>query len=258
MFVRGNVYTLEVMAEAKTFVYGKHAVREALAHVPQAVAEVFIAKQSDDADILALAHKHRIPVAKKMPSGFDYSVVHQGVVATVIPSRLMRDFGEFMEGLTVGPDTALVLLGELDDPHNVGAVIRSAAAFGLAGVLIPERREAPVTGAAIKVSAGMAFRVPLVSVGNVNAAVRELREHGLAVYGLAGGARQTVTKEAFELPTLFIVGNESGGIREKTRELCDKLLAIPIHLRCESLNAAASCAVAFYAWSARHPQALGV
>jgi len=102
----------------------------------------------------------------------------------------------------------------------------------------------------------MAFRIPLVSIGNVNTVVRDLKERGFAVYGLSGNAKYTVTKEAFDLPTLFILGNESEGLREKTTELCDKLLSIPINPKCESLNAAASASVAFYTWSAKHGEAL--
>ena len=90
------------------------------------------------------------------------------------------------------------LLGEIQDPQNVGAVIRSAAAFGVSGILIPDHNQAQVTGAVVKVSAGMAFRVPLVSIGNVNTVVRDLKERGFAVYGLAGEAKQIITKEAFE------------------------------------------------------------
>ena len=153
-------------------------------------------------------------------------------------------------------DTSLLILGELEDPHNVGAIIRSAAAFGVSGVLIPQHNQAPVTGAVVKVSAGMAFRVPIVSVGNINNTVRDLKDKGFWVYGLDGEAEQTVSGETYEKPSVFILGNEGRGIREKTREMCDILLSIPMNPQCESLNVAASTAVTLFAWSSQHPKAL--
>ena len=246
------------MTENKTYIYGTHALTEALMYAPHTLEEIFVAKHFDDPALTALAKKQGIPFHQKMPQGFDDSAAHQGIVGVVSLPRLMQSYDAFCKKLTVGPDTSLVLLGELQDPQNVGAVIRSAAAFGISGILIPDHREAQVTGTVVKVSAGMAFKVPLVSIGNVNTTIRDLKDRGFAVYGLAGDAKYTVTKEEFTLPTLFVLGNESEGIREKTKELCDKLLSIPMNPKCESLNAAASAAVAFYAWSAKHPKALRI
>ena len=110
--------------------------------------------------------------------------------------------------------------------------------------------------AVVKVSAGMAFRIPLVSVGNVNTTIRDLKEQGFWIYGLAGEAEKGLSDERFDAPAVFVLGNESKGIREKTLEHCDILLSIPTDPRCESLYAAASAAVALYAWSTQHPQAL--
>ncbi|MBI2476520.1 MAG: 23S rRNA (guanosine(2251)-2'-O)-methyltransferase RlmB [Candidatus Taylorbacteria bacterium] len=244
------------MTHDKVYIYGTHAVTEALTYAPHTLEEIFAAKNFDDAILLMLVKKHAIPFYHKMPQDFDDSAVHQGIVGVVSLSRLTRSYEEFCKNLIVGPDTALVLLGELSDPQNVGAIIRSAAAFGVSGVLMPEHNQAPVTGSVVKVSAGMIFRIPLVSISNVNSAVRKLKELGFWVYGLDGGAKQNITEEKFDAPTLFILGNEEKGIRLKTRELCDVLLSIPINPRCQSLNVAASAAAALYAWSVKHPQAL--
>ncbi len=244
------------MTDVKTYIYGKHALLEALENSPEVIEEVFLAKQFEDAELLGLLKKQVIVSNRKMPQEISDSAVHQGIVGVISLPRLMKEYKTFADSLTITPETSLILLGELQDPQNVGAVIRSAAAFGVSGVLIPDNNQAQVTGSVVKVSAGMAFKVPLVSIGNVNTVVRDLKDRGFVVYGLAGDAKYTVPKEAFELPTLFILGNEAEGIREKTRELCDKLLSIPIHPKCESLNAAASAAAALYAWSAKHPKAL--
>jgi 23S rRNA (guanosine2251-2'-O)-methyltransferase len=159
----------------------------------------------------------------------------------------VRQYGDFIDDLDITPNTSLVLLGELQDPHNVGAVIRNAAAFGVSGVLIPEHNQAPITPAVVKVSAGMAFRVPLVSIGNVNTTIDDLKENDFWIYGLVEEGEESLTEQAFATPTVFVVGNEAEGIRKKTREHCDKLISIPTEGG-QSLNAAASTAVTFFDW----------
>ena len=248
------------MAETKTYIYGKHALEEALLNNPKSIDKVYLASYFDDPKLEEIIKNSKIPSQKllpnKLPPDADEGASHQGVFATLTLSKLLRSYKEFVEGLDINSNTCLVLLGELQDPQNVGAVIRSAAAFGVAGVLIPEHNQAPVTGTVIKVSAGMAFRIPLISVANVNTVVRDLKDKGFWVFGLDGEAKQKITQEKFDAPTLFILGNESKGIREKTRDLCDTLVSIPLSPKCESLNAAASAAVALYAWSSKHPEAL--
>jgi len=248
------------MIPSRIYIYGKHAILEALSHAPRAIEEIFLAQQFENGTIQELIRKRNIKTSlfspKKMPKDMDQSAAHQGIIGLLSLNHLVVSFEEFIKNLNVGTDTSLVLLGELSDPQNVGAIIRSAAAFGISGVIIPEHNQAQVTGSVVKVSAGMVFRVPVVSVSNINNTIRVLKDRGFMVYGLVAGAKHILTKEEFELPSLFILGNEAEGIRERTRELCDKLLSIPMNQRCESLNAAISASVAFYAWSAKHPKAL--
>jgi 23S rRNA (guanosine2251-2'-O)-methyltransferase len=180
---------------------------------------------------------------------------HQGAIAVIDAGALVIPFGEFLDTLHIGKATSLALLGEVQDPHNVGAIIRSAAAFGLSGVLIPEHNQAQVTGTVVKTSAGMAFRIPLVSIGNVNDTIRTLKEKGFWIYGMAMDGN-SLPEEKFDAPAVFILGNEGAGIREKTLEACDIKLAIPMHPRCESLNVAVSAGVVFNAWVAQHPHAM--
>lgn len=248
------------MAQDKIYIYGKHALTEALWHTPKAVKKVFLAPSVDDPALRALVKERGISAGVLGAEDAARAVgdaSHQGVIGVIAPNELVVSYDDFAKDLSVGPDTALVLLNEVQDPHNVGAVIRSAAAFGISGVLIPEHDQAQVTGAVVKVSAGMAFRIPLVSIGNTNHTLRDLKERGFWVYGLAGEGSNPLTKEEFTVPAVFVLGNEARGIREKTRELCDVLLSIPMHPQCESLNAAASMAITLYAWSAQHPSALG-
>jgi len=238
----------------KTYIYGSHPVREALIKAPHAVRHVYVVTGQAADEYVELARQHNIPFDRcdenHLPYGLEKGVTHQGVVAQVASSKIVTPYKDFIESLAISNETGLVLLDELTDPHNVGAIIRSAAAFGIAGVLIPEHRQAQVTGTVVKVSAGMAFVVPLVQVGNVNTTLRDLKERGFWVYGLSGDGETSTLTEQFTKPSVFVLGNEGNGLREKTEELCDFRLSIPIDERCESLNVSASAAVTLYAWSA--------
>jgi 23S rRNA (guanosine2251-2'-O)-methyltransferase len=212
------------MKHPKIYARGKHAVAQAQEFAPQAVLKVF-----EDAG--------------------------GNEIAQISISRLMHQFEDFVRTLTVTPDTLLVLMAGIEDPHNVGAIIRSAAALGASAVLMPQEGQAPVTDAVLKVSAGMAFRIPLVQIGGYQQTLSDLRKRGFKIYGLdAGGA--PLTEEAFEAPSVFVLGNESAGLPGAVKPLLTAALKIPMHARAESLNVAAAAAAALFAWSSRHPGAL--
>lgn len=246
--------------EEVEYIFGKNAAREVLNERPDIVVEVHVVADFSDERILALLDKKNIALKlfneKNPPRGVSAKASHQGIVIGILPARLTVSYKTFKQTLKNDPNTALLVLGEVQDPHNVGAVIRSAAAFGLAGVLIPPHNQAPVTGTVVKVSAGMAFRIPLVTIPNVNTVLRDLQADGFWVYGLEGSGTTTTITEKYSRPAVFVLGNEGEGLREKTKELCDELLSIPIHPRCESLNAAAATAVVLAGWSAQHGGAL--
>ena len=248
------------ISKEKVYIYGKHALMEALQNTPHVIKKVFLAPDLKDVELHALLEMRNIPIAKlgagsgKELVGRD--AVHQGVIAIMDPTALLMPLEDFLTTLDLKTNPAIAILGEVQDPHNVGAIIRSAAAFGLAGVLIPTHHQAGITGTVVKTSAGMAFRIPLVSIGNVNSTLKVLKEKGFWVYGLAMKGATELRTEAFDTPSVFIIGNEGAGIREKTLEACDITLSIPMHPRTESLNAAVSAAVVFYEWSKKHPEAL--
>lgn len=243
------------------YIFGKHSAREVLKERPDIVVEAHVVADFSDISILKLLDvqktvKLKILNEKNPPRGVSAKASHQGIVLGIRPDKLTIPYKQFKQTLKPENGTALLVLGEVQDPHNVGAVIRSAAAFGLAGVLIPPHNQAPVTGTVVKVSAGMAFRIPLVTIPNVNTVLRDLQQDGFWVYGLEGEGTTSTVKEKFSRPSVFVLGNEGSGLREKTKELCDELLSIPIHPRCESLNAAAATAIVLASWSAQHPEAL--
>ena len=246
----------------KIHVYGKHALMEALQHSPQVIRKVFLSPGLRDTELNVLLTKHNIPTAPLAPGRGSELVgrdtAHQGIIATMNPSSLLVSLDDFLATLPASRSTktSVAVLAEVQDPHNVGAIIRSAAAFGLTGVLIPEHNQAGVTGAVVKASAGMVFRIPLVSIGNVNHALQVLKQKGFWTYGLASDGKTTLGTEPFDAPAAFVVGNEGAGIREKTLTACDITLKVPMHARTESLNAAVSAAIVFYEWSRKHPEAL--
>lgn len=243
-------------SKEQTYIYGKHAVGEALARAPEAVRHLYFVDGHGNEELLAKTKALKLPFdrcdEKHLPREVEYDVVHQGVIALISPGKIVREYKEFMEGLEVTSDTALIVLNELNDPQNVGAIIRSAAAFGVAGILIPEHRQAPITGTVVKVSAGMAFVLPIISIGNVNTVLRDLKDKGFWIYGLTGEGDTLITEEQFTKPSVFVFGNEGRGIREKTEEVCDFRLSIPIAENVESLNVASSAAVTLYAWRLQH------
>jgi len=246
----------------KVYIYGKHALMEALQNAPKVIRKVFLASDLRDTELRVLLTKHNIPIAP-LAQGRGKELVgrdtaHQGVIATMNPSALLLSLDQFLATLPSSglPKIAVAILGEVQDPHNVGAIIRSAAAFGLSGVLIPEHNQAGITGAVVKASSGMVFRIPLISIGNVNHALKVLKEKGFWIYGLAMDGKVTLGAETFNAPSAFVVGNEGIGIREKTLTACDVTLNVPMHARTESLNAAVSAAIVFYEWSRKHPEAL--
>lgn len=246
------------MDDRFVYMYGRHAVLEALERRPDVIVELFLR------DDLGDVPKHLLEKVKrptrfhgdKVPQASLRNAVHQGYVAKVDTERLVVKFADFMANLEVTSDTALVVLGELQDPHNVGAVIRSAAAFGASAVLLPKHRQAGVTGTVLKVSAGMAFSIPIVEVPNVNRALEDLKDKGFFTYGLDSAGDVELAEEDFRKPSVLVLGNEGTGVREKTAEHCDIMLKIPMHPRCESLNASVSAALVLHAWSLRHKDAL--
>lgn len=210
------------MRKEKVYIYGKHAVEEAEAHAPHAVIKVMTNVKGEG---------------------------HGGYVATIDVDKLLIPYTTYIESVKPGRDTALLILGGLTDPHNVGAIVRSAAAFNIAAVLMPTTGQALITGAVAKTSAGMIFRIPLVTIDSVEVALTDLKQRGFVSYGLAGDGSAVLGQEPFTSPTVFVVGNEGAGLAPEARAACDHILSIPINARTESLNAAQAATVVMYEWS---------
>ncbi len=172
---------------------------------------------------------------------------HQGVLGEGAALRL-QEMTVLLDRIRERGDAALVLvLDGITDPHNLGAILRSAAGAAVDGVIFPERRSAQVNDTVIRASAGTAGRVPLVRVVNLGRALDELKEAGVWVYGLAAGQKShDYRHESFRGPTALVLGSEGEGLHQKISERCDQLLEIPMPGGIESLNVSATAAICLF------------
>lgn len=164
---------------------------------------------------------------------------HQGVMVEV-DSYNYKSINDIKDA------TKLILLDKIEDPHNLGAIIRSAESFGFDAVIIPERRSAKVTPTVYKTSAGAINNIDLVMVTNLNKTIEKLKENGFWVYGLAGEATSKLSETDLSGKVALVVGNEADGISRLTREKCDSLVKIPMIGKVNSLNASVASAIAMY------------
>ncbi len=230
-------------------VSGRNAVLEALrADVPS--TELIVARSIDIDDrieeSLKLALKKSLPIREVHRADVEkISMNSQGIALAIKPYQ----YSSLQEILQRAKHPGLlVALDGVTDPRNLGAIIRSAAAFGVAGVIIPERRSAAMTAAAWKTSAGAAARMPVAQVTNLNRAIEEVQEQGYFVVGLDGEASELISdmKVATE-PVMIIVGSEGKGLSRLTSEKCDLVVKIPMRSTTESLNASVATSIALYA-----------
>lgn len=239
--------------EDKEYIFGKHPIEEFLIRTPKRVQKIFIKDGIDPrfgASLKALAKKYKISVVEvdlKKLALLSGGEQHQGVVALVSPTPML-DLKEWIAKIKIENNPCVVLMDELEDPHNVGAIIRSAAGFGASAVLLAKHRQSPITGVVTKASAGTIDRVPLVRIGNINDTIVKLKEKGFWILGLDAEGDQSLFEVDMKMPVCLVVGGEGKGIREKTLENCDIKVRIPMENKVESLNASVSAALVLYEW----------
>ena len=180
--------------------------------------------------------------------------VHQGVVAR-LALRRQPSFDDLLDRIQHATRCLLILLGGIEDPRNLGAVIRSAEAFGAMAVILPRDRTAPLSSVAIKASAGAGERLDVVRVINLSRAIGELQDRGVAIYGLAAEAEHALADFSFSGSVALVLGSEGKGLRRLTREKCDGLLAIPMAGAVGSLNVAVAAGIALYEVQRQHGDA---
>lgn len=235
------------------YVYGKHPVIEMLDAKPKSVKKVFI-KENIDKDlrkiIEAKVSKNNIPfgfIDDNRLRKYVGDVNHQGIVAQIGQVQFI-ELGDWLETIDLDKNPAVVVLDELTDPHNVGAIIRSATALGVSGIIIGKHNQSPISGTVLKTSAGTALKIPIIGVSNINAALDSLKEKGFWIAGLAMDGSTPLHKQDMNMALAFIVGSEGSGIRQKTLERADFIIRIPMEAGVESLNASVSTALVLYEW----------
>jgi 23S rRNA (guanosine2251-2'-O)-methyltransferase len=180
-------------------------------------------------------------------------VRHQGVACRVTEVKLL-ELEPFLKTLPQDKPALIVVLDHIQDPHNLGAVVRSAEAAGAVAVVFPKRRSALPGGTVVKVSAGAAMRVPMISVVNIARSVEQLKEAGFWTIGLDNGAETSLWRESggIQARTAFVVGAEDEGLSHLVGRSCDQLLRIPVQGGVGSLNASVAAALGMFEWSKIH------
>lgn len=234
------------------YIFGMHPVLAALEDSPQHIDAVWLDQHRNDhrsSKIMQAARAvhirvHQVPRAKldQLTNGAQ----HQGVVARyrTEPSRSEEDLEMFLPTLQTTP--FLLVLDGVQDPHNLGACLRTADAAGVQAVIIPRDQVVSVTAAVRRVASGAAENVPVFQVTNLARALKKLREAGIWLVGTAGEGEQEIFDVDLTGPLALILGGEEAGLRRLTRENCDFLVRIPMAGRVESLNVSVAAGVCLY------------
>lgn len=239
-------------ANETVWLFGLHAVRDALLNDKRQKLRLILTKNASDrlGDVVSRAGVEiEIADPRKFPAPLDPGSVHQGAALEVKP----LDWGGLDDCVLAGDRRPLVVcLDRVTDPHNVGAILRSAEVFGANAVIAPTRHSAPETGALAKTASGALERQPYLRVGNLAATMERLRDLGFVLIGLDGTADQTLEQGLAGIsdrPVALVLGAEGPGLRDKTKETCDFLAKIDYSGPFGSLNVSNAAAVSLYAVS---------
>ena len=241
---------------------GRNSVVEALrAHIP--ATTLYVAAQIDIdervRESIDLAMQRALPVLEVTRQEVDRltdGAIHQGIALQIPQYSYAHPDDLITRAQDAGETPLIVALDGVTDPRNLGAVIRSAAAFGAHGVVVPERRSAGMTAGAWKTSAGAAARIPVAQAGNLTRTLEAYRKQGLLVVGLAGdGAIDLADLESGADPLVLVVGAEDKGLSRLVQQTCDLVVRIPIAAATESLNAGVAAAISLYEVAQRRGKA---
>lgn len=241
-------------SDESEYVTGRNSVLEALrASIPATTLYVASRIEYDDRvkEVISIATKRGLPILEVMRPELDrlagFDSVHQGLALKVPPYQYAHPL-ELLEKVTSqGKVPLFVALDGITDPRNLGAIIRSVAAFGGHGVIVPQRRSVGLTASAWKTSAGAAARTPVAMASNLTQTLKALKEHGVFVLGLDGAGDTSLPGLSWATsPLVVVVGSEGKGLSRLVTETCDAVVSIPIAASTESLNAGIAASVTLY------------
>jgi len=230
-------------------VTGIHGVREALRASPERVRRVLLTKGRHDRrfqEIQALARSHGVPVYWETPRVLDRMVPgahHQGAMAEVVPIA----WWDLEDLISSAPAPALLLaLDRVEDPRNLGAVIRTADGAGAHGVVVPQRGSASPSDVAVSASAGALLHARLARVTNLAEALERVKQRGVWVLGLSPSGKASWFEFDYTVPVLLVLGSEGRGLRRRVADSCDQLVSLPQLGRVDSLNVSVAAGVVLY------------
>ena len=241
----------EIKEERQDLIEGRNAVIEAL-RAGRAIDKIYLAKGETDKTLGHIASKARaagtvvVETDRHKLDLMSVTGAHQGVIAVCA----VREYATIDDILQVardrGEDPLVVICDEISDPHNLGAIIRTAECVGAHGVIIPKRRSAGLTAVVAKTSAGAVAHVPVARVPNIPALLKDLKKQGVWVFGTAADGKTTLYDADLKGPAAIVIGSEGDGMTRLAAENCDFLVSIPMRGKLNSLNASAAAAILLY------------
>ena len=241
----------EPQAEADGVIEGRNAVTEAL-RTGTVIDKIFILKGETDSSLGHIASTARargivvVEADKRKLDRMSVTHAHQGVIALCA----VREYASVDDILAAarekGEAPLIVVCDELSDPHNLGAVIRTACCAGAHGVIIPKRRSAGLTAVVAKTSAGAVSHIPVARVPNITALLKQLKEEGVWIFGAAMNGTTSLYSADLKGPAAIVIGSEGEGMSRLVEENCDFLVSIPMKGGLNSLNASAAAAILLY------------
>ena len=230
---------------------GRNALQEALKS-GRTIDKVFIADGQTDRGLQRLAALAKeagavvVPVDRRKLDAMSFTHAHQGIIAQAAARDYCSIDEILAEAESRGEAPLLVLCDDLSDPHNLGAIMRSAECAGAHGIIIPKRRSVGLTATVAKASAGAVEYMKVARVANLNSAIAELKEKGVWVFGTAAEGSVPMYRADLRGPAAIVIGNEGDGISPLVRKNCDMLLSIPMRGKISSLNASAAASILLY------------
>lgn len=247
----GRVAPAAPVEETEGQLEGRNALQEALKS-GRTVDKVFIAAGETDRALQRLAAEAKeagavvVPVDRRKLDAMSFTRAHQGVIALVAAHVYYSIDDILEEAASRGEAPLIVICDELSDPHNLGAILRSAECAGAHGVIIPKRRSVGLTATVAKASAGAIEYIKVARVTNINNAIAELKEKGVWVFGTAAEGSIPMYQANLTVPAAIVIGNEGDGMSQLVRKNCDVMLNIPMKGHISSLNASAAASILLY------------
>ena len=233
--------------------FGFHAISARLRRDPSSISRVLIRSSRDDVratSAIELAQQANVPLEHVDAPRLDELAGHhrhQGIVAIATPSKPVIDIDDVLESLGGDDPPFLLILDGVQDPHNLGACMRSADAFGVDAIVVPKDRAVGVNATVAKVASGAADTVPVVAVTNLARTLRHLKQRGVWLVGADAEASESLFDADLTGPIAWVLGAEGSGLRRLTRELCDRIVGIPLSGMVGSLNVSVAAGICLFA-----------